>query len=695
MEILRNLLPRTSLSLSFLALDGHPDLVHTGRPLTNYPSPVKTIQPSHATTVVISDIRPAVDGGRSPSKAIAGDVFRISADVFKDGHDLLAARLRWRAVAEPELPWKDATMVPLENDRWAGEITFEKPGLHEFAIEAWGDRFASWADAFEKKFEAKDEEIPLVLEEGALIIDQSARLATQALDKDTATQLQSIAEAIRSLPADKTTDLVLSDDLRYIMDLFPDRELSTFTEALPVIVEPVCARFSSWYEFFPRNAKGVQDQHTGFRDCLPRLDQAKEMGFDIIYLPPIHPIGEANRKGKNNATTTEPGDFGSPWAIGGKAGGHRHIEPLLGDFQDFGWFVREAEKRGLKIALDFALNCSPDHPYVKEHPDWFNVRPDGSIMYAENPPKKYQDIYPLDFHCKDWRNLWDEIIDLVRFWCGKGVSVFRVDNPHTKPVALWAELITTIKKEFPETIFLSEAFTRPRMMEALAKAGFTQSYTYFTWRTTKQELTDYATELTQTDMKDYFMGNFWPNTPDILAEHLWNAPPAMFKIRAALAATLSSNWGMYAGFEYCENKPFGNGKEEYLDSEKYEVCERDWDAPGIRAFITELNRARRENPALQYYDNLEFYPCANDQILCYGKSTPDNSNRIVVAISLDAQGSQEGTITLPLEELGIDPNRPFVARDLMHGDSYTWQGADNYVALSPGGRLLHLFRLEQ
>ena len=646
-------------------------------------------------TVVISDLYPVVDGGRSPNKAIVDRPFTIWADIVKDGHDVVTAVLKWRREGDDEGPWEQVPMELTENDRWTATCTFPETGLWEFTIEAWGDLFETWRHGFEKKFEVDDPELPLVLKEGALLLDESASLAKKGLDSDTATQLQKIAETMRQLPPEKVADLAMSDDLKYVMQLFPDRSLSTAIDPITVIVEPVVAEFSSWYEFFPRNAFGEADRHSTFRDCLPRLDQAKEMGFDVIYLPPIHPIGMANRKGKNNATMCEPGDFGSPWAIGGEAGGHRSVEPLLGSVADFTWLVSEADKRGLKIAMDFALNCSPDHPFVKEHPDWFNVRPDGSIMYAENPPKKYQDIYPLDFHCQDWRNLWDELIDIVRFWCQKGVTVFRVDNPHTKPVSLWAELITTIKREFPDTIFLSEAFTKPRMMEALAKAGFSQSYTYFTWRVNRQELTEYATELTQTDVRHYFRGNFWPNTPDILAEHLWNAPPAMFKIRAALAATLSSNWGMYSGFEHCENDPADNGKEEYNESEKYEVKPRDWDAPGIRAFITELNRARHENKAMQVYDNLRFYGSSNSQIMCYGRTTEDKTNRIVTIISLDAHSPQEGTVNLPLAELGIDASRPYTARDLVHGDSYTWEGEENFVSLSPSGRILHIFRLEQ
>jgi len=419
------------------------------------------------------------------------------------------------------------------------------------------------------------------------------------------------------------------------------------------------------------------------------------MGFDVIYFPPIHPIGITARKGKNNTLTAKPDDVGSPWAIGGPTGGHYKIEPALGTEKDFVWLVKEANKRGLEIALDFALNCSPDHPYVKDHPDWFYQRPDGSIRYAENPPKKYQDIYPLNFHCDDWRNLWKELIEVVQFWVDRGVKIFRVDNPHTKPVAFWEELIATIQRKDPDVLFLAEAFTKPKMMQVLGKVGFTQSYTYFTWREDRKSLTEYATELTRSDMRWYYRANFWPNTPDILPGHLQNANSQMFRIRAALAATMSSCWGMYSGYELCENDPYP-GKEEYDNSEKYELKQRDYNQLGnITAFIRALNLIRRDNPALHLYDNLSFHGADHGEMLCYSKVTPDFSNRILCVISHDAHHPAIGMVHLDLGALGLDGSRPFKVTDLLHNQTYEWRGVDNYIALHPNGVSMHVFRVEQ
>jgi starch synthase (maltosyl-transferring) len=479
------------------------------------------------------------------------------------------------------------------------------------------------------------------------------------------------------------------------MESYADRSLSSSSEPLKVIVERERARFSAWYEFFPRGAEGRPDKHSTFRDCLPRLDDAKAMGFDTIYFPPIHPIGTTARKGKNNTLIAYADDVGSPWAIGAKAGGHREVEPALGTMNDFVWLVGEANKRGLEIALDFAINCSPDHPYVKDHPDWFYQRPDGSIRYAENPPKKYQDIYPINFHCADWKNLWRELIDVVLFWVDKGVKIFRVDNPHTKPVSFWEELINAVHRKDPSIIFLAEAFTKPKMMQALGKIGFTQSYTYFTWREDKTGLTEYAKELTQGEMRWYYRGNFWPNTPDIHPFYLQNAQASMFRLRAALAATLSSTWGMYAGYELCENAPLP-GKEEYLDSEKFQLKKRDYNGPGnIKGFIARLNQIRQENPAMHLYDNLVFHATNHDQLIAYSKSTPDWTNRLLTIISLNGHTAVAGSIHVDLHALGLDASRPYRVTDLMHGHSYEWHGSNNYVSLNPDGTSMHLFKVEQ
>jgi len=650
----------------------------------------------------ISNLAPLVEGGRYPAKAIEGDQVRVSADVFRDGHDLLSAAVQWRKYGAGDLAWEELPLAAGDNDRWSGSFPIGPMGRWEYRIVAWPDRFRTWRHAFEAKHEAADPELALVLEEGALLFEAAAKRASSAKAKGKAkakakgdvAKLTAWARTLRHSPVAESVVLLRSAELEAIVDQWADRTLLTCSAACPLHVERPLARFSAWYEFFPRSAVGDGVTHGTFRDCGPRLDDAKEMGFDIVYLPPIHPIGVTNRKGRNNATDCEPDDFGSPWAIGGPAGGHYDVEPELGTIADFEWFVKEAGKRGLEVALDFALNCSPDHPFVKEHPDWFHHRPDGSIMYAENPPKKYQDIYPLDFHCEDRENLWNELVAIVRFWMGKGVRVFRVDNPHTKPVTFWEYLIGGIHATDPDVVFLAEAFTRPRMMQALGKVGFSQSYTYFTWRESKEEIIDYLHELTQGEMRDFYRANFWPNTPDILPGHLQNAPLSVFKIRAALAATLSSSWGMYSGYEFGENKPLP-GKEEYLDSEKYQLAERDWTAPGIRSFLARLNVVRRENPALHLYDNLRFHEAGNPQLICYSKTTADLSNVIVIVVSLDGFRRQEGTVQLPLEDLGIDPSQAFDAVDLVHGNTYQWQGHDNFVSLDPVGRLLHVFRLEQ
>ncbi|MDQ6624148.1 MAG: alpha-amylase family glycosyl hydrolase, partial [Verrucomicrobiota bacterium] len=455
------------------------------------------------------------------------------------------------------------------------------------------------------------------------------------------------------------------------------------------------------YEFFPRSAEGRGDKGSTFRDCLPRVDDAKAMGFNVIYFPPIHPIGFANRKGRNNSVTSEPGEPGVPYAIGNRhiaapnGGGHKDVEPSLGTLEDFDWLQREIRARGMEIALDFAINCSPDHPYVAEHPEWFYKRPDGTIKYAENPPKKYEDIYPLNFRCQNWQELWDEMVSIILFWAQRGVRIFRVDNPHTKPVPFWEYLITRVREQFPDTIFLSEAFTKPKMMKALAKAGFSQSYTYFTWRGTKQEFIDYFTELTQTGMREYFRGNLWPNTPDILPFHLQEGGRPAFVVRAVLAATLSSAYGIYSGFELCENAAL-KGREEYLDSEKYQWKERDWNAPGnIKDWITRLNRIRRENRALQLYDNLRFYHADDDSILFYGKLTPARDDIILVVVNLDPFFTHHSYVHVPLAEFGMSEAEPYQVHDLLTDERYTWFGSRNYVELNPETRPAHIFRVRR
>lgn len=649
-------------------------------------------KPTHAPTVVIENFYPSLGAPSYLLKRVVDEPLDVYADIFKDGHDVISAALKWRLIGSTR--WFESSMSAMGNDRWQGRCSFPKCGRWEFIIEAWPDSFRAWKKAYKARFDADDPEIPVESREGGKLLTQAAQRARGAGSTDTAAELDELADMLCKLKAQDLIEIVLSDDLQQMLDRYPDRSMSTLSPPMRVIVERERGRFSAWYEFFPRGAEGRADKHSTFRDCLARLDDAKAMGFDVIYFPPVHPIGITGRKGKNNTLTSRAGDVGSPWAIGSNHGGHRAVEPALGTLEDFTWLVGEAQARGLEIALDFALNCSPDHPYVKEHPDWFHQRVDGSIRYAENPPKKYQDIYPLNFHCADWKNLWRELIDVVLFWVARGVKIFRVDNPHTKPVVFWETLIAQVHRRDSDVIFLAEAFTQPRMMQVLGKIGFTQSYTYFTWRESKQELEEYCRELTGADMRWYYRANFWPNTPDILPHHLQNAGPAMFKIRAALAATLMPCWGIYSGYELVENTPLP-GREEYNDSEKYELKTRDWNQPGnIKGFITELNRARNENRALQLYDNLRFHGTDHDKIIAYSKSTPDFNNRILVVINLDAHSSAATMLHLDLAALGLNWDASYRVHDLIHGSSYEWKGPDNFVSLDPKATFMHLFRIE-
>lgn len=657
------------------------------------PSP-KPPFPVRPATVVISNLSPVVECGRFPTKRVVGEILNVEADIFKDGHDVVVAVLGWKKDGENR--WSEIPMHHHENDRWGASLSFAEPGRYEIRITAWADPFLTWLHDFERRLTGDQENFSTEIEEGRVILNKAAIRAAGSRAIEDAEEIEELTTALmQSAPSDVPGLMNHPDNLARLAR-WPDRSLaSTSDEAIQLTVETKLSAFSAWYEFFPRSAEGDESRHSTFRDCLPRLDDAAAMGFDIVYFPPIHPIGVTYRKGKNNTVTCEPGDVGSPWAIGNENGGHRAIEPALGTMDDFIWLLGEARARGIEIAIDFAINCSPDHPYVHDHPEWFYHRPDGSIKYAENPPKKYQDIYPLDFHCDDWRELWQELCDVVLFWVEKGVRIFRVDNPHTKPVSFWGWLIAEIHKVDPDVIFLSEAFTRPKMMQTLAKIGFTQSYTYFTWRESRHELTEYVNELTKGHMRDYYRANFWPNTPDILPVHLQNAPPAAFKIRAALAATLSSSWGMYSGYELCESAPLP-GREEYLDSEKYQIKTRDWNRPGnIKEFIGRLNRARKENEALQTYANIEFVAVDNDWIISYYKWSEDRQNIVLVVVNLDPHDRQESNIHLPLYELGVPENDPFEVHDLIYEESYTWRESTNFVSLDPRTKPVHVFLVKK
>ena len=577
----------------------------------------------------------------------------------------------------------------VDNDRWHGVCTLYDEAIHEYTVEAWTDTFRSWQREFAKKFEAGISALQSEALEGAALVTAAARRARDRADR---ARLGEFSEQMSTAANSEIYAIAKSAELEVLMATYPDRSDATqYGPAPRVIVERSAALFGAWYEFFPRSAGGRGDGGSTFRDCLARVDDAKAMGFDVIYFPPIHPIGHTNRKGRNNAVTSEPGDPGVPWAIGSDAGGHKTVEPSLGTLADFDWLQKEVRKRGMEIALDFAINCSPDHPYVKEHPDWFYKRPDGTIKYAENPPKKYEDIYPLNFRCENWRELWAEMKSVVLFWAEREVRIFRVDNPHTKPVAFWEYLIRGVREKYPDTIFLAEAFTRPKMMKALAKAGFNQSYTYFTWRNSKQELIEYFTELTQTEMSEYFRPNLWPNTPDILPFVLQEGGRTAFMIRVLLAATLSPLYGIYSGYELCENEALP-GREEYLDSEKYQFKERDWDAPGnIKDWISRLNKIRKQNRALQLYTNLRFHHAENEAILFYSKMTAARDNIILVVVNLDPHRKQNSFVDVPVEQFGQMESDEYRVQDLLSGTSYTWRGQRNYVELDPAVQPAHIF----
>lgn len=646
-------------------------------------------------SAVIENLQPLIDGGRYAIKRAIGEDLVVEADIFKEGHDVVAAALKWRMVGE--IRWHETPMKLIDNDRWRGICTFYENATYEYTVEAWVDVFSGWQQEFSTKVEARVRPLRSEALEGAALIEQAAE---RAHDPNDVKRLCEIAEMVRTGAPEEVASVVHSAELEVLMASYPDRGGATQWAPPPrALVDRLEARAAAWYEFFPRSAEGKGDAGSKLRDCLPRIDDAKAMGFNVIYFPPIHPIGTTKRKGRNNSVISRPGEPGVPYAIGNRylgcpnGGGHKDVDPALGTLEDFAWLEEEVRKRGLEIALDFAINCSPDHPYVAEHPEWFYARPDGTIKFAENPPKKYEDIYPLNFRCRNWPELWAEMKSIILFWVERGVRIFRVDNPHTKPVPFWEYLISGVREEFPDTIFLSEAFTRPKMMKVLAKAGFNQSYTYFTWRNHKQELIDYFTELTQTEMREYFRGNLWPNTPDILPPILQNGGRPAFMIRAVLAATLSSLYGIYSGFELCENAALP-GREEYFDSEKYQFKERHWDQPGnIKAFITRLNTIRRNNRALQFYDNLHFYNADNGAILFYGKTTLARDNIIFVVVNLDPYRRQHSMIDVAIEEFGRKEGEPYEVHDLLDDSRYTWYGRRNYVELDPLSRPAHIFRV--
>jgi starch synthase (maltosyl-transferring) len=636
------------------------------------------LQALAAERVTIEAVWPEIDGGRHPIKRVVGDVLEVWADIFGDGHDEIAASVAYRAA--DETGWSMAPMRFYDNDRWVGLVPLGRNIRYLYTIEAWRDLFASWRKDVVKK-QAAQQDIALELIEGLALVESALSTTSEAdqrLVKRRLGQLDAKAD-----PA-KLAEALLSADITDAMTrIGPRANRTRYRRELEVVVDRTAARFGAWYELFPRSMSDDARRHGTFDDVIRHLPRIRAMGFDVLYLPPIHPVGRAFRKGRNNALSAGPEDPGSPYAIGSVEGGHAAIHPELGDFDSFARLGAAARAEGLEIALDFAIQCSPDHPWIKSHPEWFDWRPDGSIKYAENPPKKYQDIVNVHFYRDAFPSIWYELRDVVLFWVECGVKIFRVDNPHTKPVPFWEWLIREVQDLDPEVIFLAEAFTRPKMMRKLAKAGFTQSYTYFTWRHTKAELTEYLTELTQDVPREYMRANFFVNTPDINPPFLQTGGRAAFQIRAVLAATLSGVWGMYSGFELCEATPVP-GREEYLNSEKYEIKAWDWDRPGnIRDYIARLNRIRRDNPALHYSTNLRFYQAHDGNILFYGKATAAGDNVIWIAVNLDPHVAREAMLELPLHELQGGGQGGIEVEELLHGDRMTWHGSSQRIRLDP------------
>lgn len=643
--------------------------------------------------VIIEHISPAVEGGQFPAKRVLGEKVEVHADVFGDSHDVVKAILLYKHADDEEM-----TELPMQfmgNDHWIASFIPDKRGFYEYTVLGYIDHFITWRDGLKKKFDA-NQQVSVDLLIGADMMEQTANDAPE----DEANQLRGWAHSIRAEHESSVINsvmLALRDEVSQIMYKNYDRSnATTYPILFKVEVERKKALYSTWYELFPRSTSPEPGRHGTFKDTIRLLPQIKEMGFDVLYLPPIHPIGRKFRKGLNNALTANPGDPGSPWAIGAEEGGHKAIHPELGTLKDFKDLIWIAGENGIEIAMDIAFQCSPDHPYVKEHPQWFKWRPDGTVQYAENPPKKYQDILPINFESDDWENLWQELKSVIQYWVDEGIRIFRVDNPHTKAFGFWEWAIREIRKNEPDVIFLAEAFTRPRIMERLGKIGFNQSYTYFTWRNTPWEMREYMKELTKTPMRDYFRPNFWPNTPDILPPHLVHGGEPAFLMRLILAATLSSNYGIYGPvYEYGLNTPFP-GKEEYLDSEKYEIKHWDWNKETrTKEIIIRINRIRRENPALQSTWNIHFADVENDNLLVYGKVDKESRNTMIMAVNMDPYNTQGSWVRLPLQELGIDSYRSYIVHDLLSGSRYTWYGEWNFIELNPHLMPAHVFSVEQ
>jgi starch synthase (maltosyl-transferring) len=644
--------------------------------------------------IAIEHVAPSIEGGRFPVKAVVGDTLRVEATVFRHGHEKIRVALRVVKPGDTRVHEIPMAVANPGLDLWAADLSLDTIGRHRFTVAAWTDHFGSWLHELQKRVDAAQPDVASEIAEGLAQVDRAAAAASG----DVRQQALQLAQRLADIRADASAVLALAQDpetLDLMARTAPRDDGTSWKPELELVVDRERARFGAWYELFIRSQGDSPDRSATFADAERRLPALRDLGFDVVYLAPIHPIGTTKRKGRNNSVVAAPGDPGSPWAIGSAAGGHTAIEPSIGTIDDFDRFVHTAHAHEMEVALDLALQCSPDHPWVTEHPDWFYRRPDGSIRYAENPPKKYEDIYPLNFDTRDWQNLWAELRDVVRFWISHGVKIFRVDNPHTKPLGFWSWLIESIHAESPDVIFLAEAFTRPPMMQGLARRGFTQSYTYFTWRNTKAELTTYLTELTSPASALAFRPNFFANTPDILPPILQTGSPAAFKTRLLLAATLSPSYGIYSGFELCEHEPVP-GREEYLHSEKYEIKIRDWNAPGnLNDFIRRVNQARQANRALQLFTNLQFLDVPDPHLLAYAKTTPDGSNTVIVVVNLDPASVRTSLVSVPESIGGVRAGGTFRVRDALTDATFTW-GASNYVRLDPvAGEPAHLLIVER
>jgi starch synthase (maltosyl-transferring) len=633
--------------------------------------------------VVIENVQPQIDNGLYPAKRTVGERVDVTADIFGDGHDHIRAQVLYRK--QDDHNWQHVEMKPGYNDNWRGSFYVPEKTVYVFTLQAWVDHFDTWYDGFKKKAHA-NVDVHTEIKEGILFLK---RLSKEKNDR--------LELAITALEGEysKAISYVLSDHFGKLVHDFPIIEHETrFDKVLEVIVEHEKASFSTWYELFPRSAS-LEGKHGTFKDVIKLLPRVASMGFDVLYLPPIHPIGKVNRKGKNNNVKAEPGEPGSPWAIGSDEGGHKSVHADLGTLDDYKRLIAEAKKQGIDIALDLAFQCAPDHPYVKEHPEWFKQRPDGTIQYAENPPKKYQDIYPFNFESDQWMDLWVELKSVITFWIDQGVKIFRVDNPHTKPIPFWQWVIAEVNAEYSDVIFLAEAFTRPKVMASLAKVGFTQSYTYFTWRVQKQEIIDYMNELVYSQSRNYFRPNFWPNTPDILPSFMHHQGENIFILRFALAATLASSYGLYGPvYEFYDNVPVP-GKEEYFNSEKYEVKRHDWKKTNrMTDIITLINKARKENPAFHSTWNMQFCHIEDQNMLAFLKATDDLSNIILVVANLDPHAKHSGFVQLPKDRLKLGDHINVKVKDLLTEEHYTWTQEWNYVELDPYKLPFHLFKVE-